>query len=147
MATPALLVDTNILRSYALLAKLRDKIQAGLVRVYIPTLVHAERIRQVADEKGHSFAIDVVRQFVNEYGFELLPLSIQHAEAIAEVWLNLKLQGYASTDWRAHRFDIVLCAIAQSSGYSLVTSDTGRHFKLVANRIEIDKLEAWLENL
>ena len=103
-----LLLDTNILWDRRICRRLADKKKAGLLRVYIPTLVHAERVRQMADQFGDRFALSVVRQFIAAAQFELLPLSIADAEAMAALWLDLKESGADTEYWHQHRFDIVL---------------------------------------
>jgi predicted nucleic acid-binding protein len=142
-----LLLDTNILWNLALCRRLAEQVKAGRLQVYIPTLVHAERIRQVADHYGENFALDVVRQFLDDAGFALLPLTTQAAESVAESWLELKSSGLADDYWKTHRFDIVLCAIARATGYILVVEDRGQHFRTVTHRMRIKELEAWLNNL
>ena len=83
-----LLLDTNILWDRRICRRLADKKKAGLLRVYIPTLVHAERVRQMADQFGDRFALSVIRQYIADTEFELLPLSITDAETLAEIWLH-----------------------------------------------------------
>ena len=144
MKRTSLILDTNVLWNLDLCRRLSARIAAGDLQVYIPTLVHAERIRQIAEQYGSSFAIDVVRQFVADARFELLPLAAGHAEAVADVWLQLKQIGVDDKYWQAHRFDIVLCAVARSSGYTLVTEETGSHFLVVPDRMDIEALEAML---
>lgn len=144
MKPTALILDTNVLWNRDLCRRLSARIAAGDVKVYIPTLVHAERIRQIAEHYGGSFAIDVVRQFIADARFELLPLAAEHAETVAEIWLQLRQEGATEDTWRAHRFDIVLCAVARSSGYTLVTEEKGSHFALVPARMSTVELEALL---
>ena len=147
MAEVKLLLDTNILWNLRLCQRLTEKVKTGQLLVYIPTLVHAERIRQVADQYGERFALDVVRQFIAAAQFELLPLSIADAEAMAALWLDLKESGADTEYWHQHRFDIVLCAIARTTGYTLVTDDQGAHFDRVAGRISLKELTAFVETL
>jgi predicted nucleic acid-binding protein len=144
MNPTALILDTNVLWNRTLCRRLSARIAAGDMQVYIPTLVHAERIRQIAEQYGGSFAIDVVRQFVADARFELLPLSVEHAETVADVWLQLRHNGMDDRYWQIHRFDIVLCAIARSSGYTLVTEEKGDHFALVSERVNTTELETLL---
>ena len=144
MNPTALILDTNVLWNLNLCRRLSASIAAGDMQVYIPTLVHAERIRQIAEQYGGSFAIDVVRQFVADARFDLLPLVAEHAEAVAEIWLQLRQDGANEDTWRAHRFDIVLCAVALASGYTLVTEETGAHFAVVPDRMNIEALEVML---
>jgi predicted nucleic acid-binding protein len=139
------LVDTNVLWNLPLCTRLTEKIATGTVRVYIPALVHAERLRQIADRYGERFSIDVVRQFLGASRFEVLPLSDRDAEAVADFWLILKSQGYTQSSWRTHRFDILLCAVARSRGYTLVTDDTEDHFLVLEDRINTTDLETWLD--
>ena len=146
MNPTALILDTNVLWNRDLCRRLSARIAAGDMQVYIPTLVHAERIRQIAEQYGGSFAIDVVRQFIADARFNLLPLTSEHAEALAEIWLQLRRGGANETTWRAHRFDILLCAVARASGYTLVTEETGSHFAVVPDRIDISGLEALLDS-
>jgi len=141
MNNTALLLDTNVLRKRSLRNRLTEKIRSGVLQVYVPTLVHAERIRQIADQKGEDFAIDVIQQLVEDSRFELLPLDVADAEAVADVWLQLKSQGASDNDWRQHRFDILLCAIARARGYALVTDDTGQHFEAVPTRMSTAQLQ------
>ncbi len=110
-------------------------------------MIHAERIRQIAHQKGESFAIDVIQQLVEASGFELLPFTTPDAEAIADVWLKLKANGATDQDWEKHRFDILLCAVAHSRGYMLVTDDTGDHFKAVPSRINTSALQKQLKQM
>ena len=79
--------------------------------------------------------------------FELLPFEIVDAEAVANVWLALKAKGSSDDDWKQHRFDILLCAIAQSRGYTLITDDTGQHFETVLARMNTPSLQNWLEQI
>jgi predicted nucleic acid-binding protein len=146
MSPTALILDTNVLWNRDLCRRLSARIAAGDMQVYIPTLVHAERIRQIAEQFGSSFAIDVVRQFIADARFDLLPLATEHAEAVAEIWLQLRQSGANEDTWRAHRFDIVLCAVASASGYTLVTEETGSHFAVVPYRLDISGLEALLDS-
>lgn len=145
MNNTALLLDTNVLRKPSLRNRLTEKIRSGDLQVYVPTLVHAERIRQIADQKGEDFAIDVIQQLVEDSRFELLPLDVADAEAVADVWLQLKSQGASDNDWRRHRFDILLCAIARARGYALVTDDTGQQFEAVPTRMSTAQLQNWIE--
>lgn len=144
MNQTALILDTNVLWNLDLCRRLSAHIVAGNMQVYIPTLVHAERIRQIAEQYGGSFAVDVVRQFITDARFDLLPLAPEHAEAVAEIWLQLRQGGANEDTWRAHRFAIVLCTVARSSGYTLVTQETGSHFAVVSDRMDIAALEALL---
>ena len=143
----ALLVDTNVLWKRTLRDQLTAKIKANLLRVYVPTLAHAERIRQIADEKGEQFALHVIQQLVAESGFELLPFSVEDAEAMAEVWLALKAKGATEHDWEQNRLDILLCAVAQSRGCTLITDDAGQHFNVVTSRMKTTDLRKWLEQI
>ncbi len=131
ISDPNLLVDTNLLWKHQLRNQLTEKIKAGALKVYLPTLMHAERIRQIADQRGEAFALHIIQQLVDASGFELLPLTVADAEAVAEIWLELKTQGFENKYWKENRFDILLCAIARSRGYTLVTDDTGDHFDLI----------------
>lgn len=144
MKRTALILDTNVLWNLDLCRRLSARIAAGDLQVYIPMLVHAERIRQIAEQYGSSFAIDVVRQFITDARFELLPLAVGHAEAVADVWLQLKEAGLDEKYWQLHRFDIVLCAVARASGYTLVTEEKGSHFALAPARMSAAELEAYL---
>ncbi len=141
----SILIDTNVLWKPSLRDQLTRKIKQGALQVYVPTLVHAERIRQIADEKGEDFAIHVIQQLVKESRFELLPFDVKDAETVADVWLEFKSQGASDNDWKEHRFDILLCAIARSRGYVLVTDDTGKHFESVPSRMNIADLQNWFE--
>lgn len=147
MNTDAILLDTNVLWKRSLRNRLTEKIESGVLQVYVPTLVHAERIRQIADKKGENFAIDTIQQLVEDSRFKLLPFDVQDAEAVADVWLDLKSQGASGDDWKRHRFDILLCAIARSRGYTLVTDDTGGHFGTVPSRMNTTDLQNWLEQM
>jgi hypothetical protein len=49
--------------------------------------------------------------------------------------------------WKTHRFDIVLCASARSTSYTLIVEDTGQHFATVPQRMRTKELETWLNNL
>ncbi|MFN8486846.1 MAG: hypothetical protein U0350_04585 [Caldilineaceae bacterium] len=147
MSEVTLLLDTNILWNLDLCRQLTEKIKSGHLRVCIPTLVHAERIRQIADRYGDRFALDVVRQFINDASFELLPLTTLDAEAVADVWLELKAKGLADDYWKAHRFDIVLCAVARATGYMLIVEDRGQHFALILQRMRTSELVTWLKSL
>ncbi len=141
----ALLLDTNVLRKRPLRNRLTERIRSGVLQVYVPTLVHAERIRQIADEKGEDFAIDVIQQLVEDSRFELLPFDVADAEAVADVWLDLRSQGASHDDWKQHRFDILLCAIARARGYTLVTDDTGQHFETAPSRMSTVQLQSLIE--
>jgi predicted nucleic acid-binding protein len=143
--TAAILLDTNTLWKSSLRDRLTEKIKAGTLQVFVPTLVHAERIRQIADAKGEDFAIDVIQQLVEESQFELLPFDVKDAEAVGEAWLDLKAQGASEDDWRQHRFDILLCAIARTRDYTLITDDAGKHFAIVSSRMDTTKLQSWIE--
>ena len=143
----AILLDTNVLWKPSLRNQLTEKIRSDALQVYVPTLIHAERIRQIADQKGEDFAIDVIQQFVEASGFELLPFSVEDAEAIADVWLALKAKGATGDYWKQHRLDLLLCAIAQSRGYTLVTDDTGSHFEVVSSRMNTTDLQNWLRQM
>jgi predicted nucleic acid-binding protein len=147
MSEVALLLDTNILWNLNLCRQLTEKIKLGSLRVYIPMLVHAERIRQIADHYGDRFALDVVRQFINDAGFELLPFTSQNAETVADIWLELKAKGVADDYWQAHRFDIALCAVARSTGHTLIVEDRGQHFTLILPRMRTGELIEWLQSL
>ena len=147
-----LLVDTNILWQHSLRNRLTDRIRSGQLRVYVPTIIHAERIRQLADSKGETFAIDVIRQAVAQSEFALLPFTTADAEALADLWSGLKAAVEPTTNaddyWRRNCIDILLCAVARSRGYTLVTNDKGQHFEwLVAERMDTGELENWLVNL
>lgn len=142
-----LLLDTNILWNRRICRLLADKKKAGQLRVYIPTLVHAERVRQMADQYGDCFALNVIRQYIADTEFDLLPLSIADAEMLAEVWLELKESGADSNYWHQHRFDILLCAIARATGHTLVVEDRGRHFNGVPARMNISELETFITSL
>lgn len=146
MSRAALILDTNILWNLDLCKRLTARIEIGDLEVFIPTLVHAERIRQIANHYDSDFAVDVVRQFVADARFDLLPLTAEHAETVAEVWLQLPEHEKTDNYWHAHRFDIVLCAIALSTGYVLMTEDSGSHLAVVADRMSIAELETWLSN-
>ncbi len=150
-ATNELLVDTNILWSRSLRNRLTERIRSGHLRVYVPTIIHAERIRQVADKWGETFAIDTIRQQVAQSEFDLLPFTTADAEALAALWPDLKaaVEPATSADeyWRRNCVDILLCAVARSRGYTLVTDDKGQHFDwLVAERMDTSALESWLDN-
>jgi len=145
MTRITLILDTNVLWNLDLCKRLSARIEAGQFRVYIPTLVHAERLRQVADTRGENFAIDVVRQFIADARFQLLPLTTEQAETVAEIWLQLKRNRASEDYWKANRFDIVLCAIARSSGHTLVTDEKGEHFAVISDRMNMAELEALLE--
>ena len=106
-----------------------------------------ERIRQIADKLGEDFAIHMIQQLVEASRFELLPFDVRDAEAVADVWLALKSQGESDDYWKQHRFDILLCAVARSRVYTLVTDDTGKHFKTVSSRMNITDLQHWLEQI
>lgn len=142
-----LLLDTNILWNRRICRRLADKKKAGQLRVYIPTLVHAERVRQMADQFGDRFALSVIRQYIADTDFELLPLSIADAETLAEIWLELKQSGVDSKYWHQHRFDIMLCAVARATGYTLVVEDRGEHFKTIPARLSLNELEKLIDSL
>jgi hypothetical protein len=147
MSSAALLLDTNIVFNERRCEQLTEHVKAGRLRVFIPTLVHAERIRQVADRYGDTFAIDVVRQFVSDAGFELIPLTTEHAEMLADVWLELKITGIDHAYWKAHNFDILLCAVARSTDFRFAVDDTSRHFDTVIHRMNWSQVEVWLQTL
>jgi len=88
MTTNAILVDTNILWKPHLRNKLTEKIEAGQLQVYVPTLMHTERIRQLAAKKGEDFAIDVIRQAVKASKFQLLPFEGMMTSANLETGLR-----------------------------------------------------------
>jgi predicted nucleic acid-binding protein len=141
-----ILVDTNVLWKPSLRDRLTERIGSGNLQVYVPTLVHAERVRQIADEKGEGFAIHVIQQLVEASRFELLPFDVQDAEAVADVWLDLvKRYGVSNDDWTRDRFDILLCAVARARSYTLVTDDNGRHFQVVTSRMSSLELADWME--
>lgn len=147
MTAPALLVDTNILWKRGLRQQLTTKIETGKLRVYVPTLIHAERIRQIADIKGERFALDFIQQAVKQSRFQLLPFDVKAAEAMAEVWLNLKKIGFGTTEWKQHRLDILLCAIASTDNYILITEDKGKHFQIISKKMDTIELQTWLQTL
>ncbi len=147
-----LLVDTNILWRRSLRNRLTERVRSGQLRVYVPTIIHAERVRQLADDRGEAFSIEVIRQQVIESGFDLLPFTTADAEALADLWHDLKSAvepaDNATAYWRHNSIDILLCAVARSRGYPLVTDDQGRHFDLLAaKRMNTGELENWLVNL
>ncbi len=151
-AVNELLVDTNILQQHSLRNRLTERIRSGQLRVYVPTIIHAERIRQLADSKGEAYAVDTVRQAVAQSEFALLPFSPADAEALADLWHDLKAAVEpamnAADYWRRNCIDILLCAVARSRGYTLVTDDKGQHFEwLVAAHMDTGQLEDWLVNL
>lgn len=150
-ATNELLIDTNILRRNSLRNRLTEHIRSGQLRVYVPTIIHAERVRQLADDRGEAFAIEVVRQQVAQSEFDLLPFTTADAEALADLWPDLKAAvepaGNADDYWRRNCIDILLCAVARSRGYTLVTDDKGQHFDwLVVERMDTGALSLWLDN-
>ncbi len=146
MNIETLILDTNVLWNRDLCDRLTKRIKTGRLRVYIPTLVHAERIRQIANHYGEQFAIDIVRQFIRDARFILHPLSVEDAESVADVWLKLKSWGMNEDYWKQHRFDILLCAIACSTGYKLITAEEhGTHFEILTERMSVQELEIWLE--
>jgi predicted nucleic acid-binding protein len=145
--TAAILLDTNALWKPSTRDRLTEKIKAGVLQVFVPTLVHAERIRQIADARGEDFTIDVIQQLVEESRFELLPFDVRDAEAVGEAWLDLKSRGVSEDDWQQHRFDILLCAIARARSYTLVTDDAGKHFGIVSARMNTAELQSWIEQL
>ncbi len=147
MTIPAILVDTNILWKSSLRNKLTDKIEAGKLQVYVPTLMHAERIRQIAAEKGENFVIDFIRQAVKASKFQLLPFEVQDAEAIADVWLELNRNNQTKAYWKKHRLDILLHAIIYARNYPLATDDTGKHLETAAGLMNSTDLQTWLETL
>ena len=147
MREVSLLLDTNILWNLNLCRQLTAKIKSGALRVFIPTLVHAERIRQVADHYGDRFALDVVRQFIDDASFELLPFTTRDAETVADIWLELKAKGVADDYWKVHRFDIVLCAVARATGHTLIVEDRGQHFRLILPRLRTGELVEWLKSV
>ncbi len=142
-----IILDANVLWKPSLRNQLTEKVKAGVLQVYVPTLVHAERIRQIADEKGETFAINTIQQLVEASLFELLPFEVTDAETVAEIWLALKAKGLGHDDWKKHRFDILLCAIARSRGYTLITNDAGQHFDVISDRKNTANLQSWLEQL
>ena len=150
-----IIVDTNVIFNNQLNRLLSQKVRDGVLTVYVPTLVHAERVRQVAHEKGILFSIDFFRQTVALTGFTLLELTQTDAEAVAEVWLYLKdrlafsSENEARKYWRKHRFDIVICAVAHSRGHIFVTDERKDrpHFAILTNRLRIDELQPWLDQL
>jgi len=147
-----LLVDTNILWKHSLRNRLTDQIRSGRLRVYVPTIIHAERVRQLADSKGETFAIEVIRQAVAQSEFDLLPFTTGDAEALADLWHDLKSAVEPTHDaidyWRRNSIDILLCAVARSRGYPLVTDDRGPHFdSLVSERLNTGELESRLISL
>lgn len=143
--TTTLLADTNLLFRRSLRHVLTTGIETGQIEVYIPTLVHAERIRQIAHQKGLDFAIDSLRQAINDAKFKLLPLNVEDAEAVADVWLYLVSQQLATEAyWNKNRFDIILCAIAHARQYPLVSDDQGKHFNFVPQLIRSQELHHWL---
>jgi predicted nucleic acid-binding protein len=151
-AVNELLVDTNILWRRSLRNRLTERVRSGQLRVYVPTIIHAERIRQLADKNGEDFAIDSIRQAVDQSEFALLPFTTADAEALADLWLELKAgvePGQNAVEyWRRNCIDILLCAVARARGYTLVTDDQGQHFDwLVAERMNTGQLESWLVDL
>ena len=151
-AVNELLVDTNILWRRSLRNRLTERVRSGQLRVYVPTIIHAERIRQLADKNGEDFAIDTIRQAVGQSEFALLPFTDADAEALADLWPELKAAveptGDAIDYWRRNCIDILLCAVARARGYTLVTDDRGQHFDwLVAGRMNTSELESWLVDL
>jgi len=142
-----LLVDTNILYKTEFLDLLQEAIQKNQIEVYIPAIVHAERIRQVADDQGEKFSIKVVHQYLQAYGFQILPLSAKQAEAIADLWITIKSSDYYHDKyWERNRFDMVVCAVASATGYTLVAEDKGKHFDLV-KRMSMEEVGRWLDKV
>jgi predicted nucleic acid-binding protein len=145
------LLDTNIIRRSGLLKIIAQKVEAGLINAFIPTIIHAERVRQLADAKGEHFSLQVIKTHFSDNPILFLEFSREDAEAIATVWLALKKNyGYTQDDWRKHRFDILLCAIAESRQMILITDDAhGQHFQLIPDnrRMNANEFEVWLNNL
>lgn len=147
-----LLVDTNVLWDASLRYDLRQRIQVNDWIVYFPTLVHAERIRQLARDKGEQFALDFVRQQVKDSRFQPLSFSLGDAETVAHIWLALSQKlnfphgdnEDASNYWNKHKLDILLCAVAVNRGYTLVTDDKGSHFDLVPMKLTVNELKQQL---
>jgi len=151
MAELTLLLDTNILWDIALCQRLSEKRRNGQIEAYIPTIIHAERIRQIANQYGETFSIDAPRQFIRNYQFQLLPFSAQDAEAVAAIWLYIcgKISVNDQQDYWLHNcIDVLLCAVAHARGYMLVTNDQcGHHFEIVSDRMTTNELEARLMSM
>lgn len=119
-----LIVDTNVLYRLDLCQTLSEKIAEGQLEVFVPTIIHAERIRQVADWYGENFSIGIVRQFIEDHGFQIIEFSVKDAEEVAQAWVELKEEcRYSKQEWRTHYFDILLCAVARSRSLQLITDD------------------------
>lgn len=143
----AVLLDTNIVHRPRLLAVVRQKVEAGLIEAFIPTIVHAERVRQLAEKEGLAFSLRVIQTYFRNNPIRFLDFSREDAEAVAEVWLRLKQeQAYTERDWRIHRFDILLCAVSLSRQMILVTDDIrGKHFNVLPpeQKMSSTELELW----
>lgn len=112
--------------------QLSQKIKEGTIQVYIPAIVHAERIRQVVERHGQNFSITIIHNYLATYQFKILPFEQNDAESLSSLWLDLKQQFHCNQQyWEANRFDIFLCAIARARNLTYVTNDTGNHFQLI----------------
>ncbi|MDM8519794.1 hypothetical protein QUF64_07085 [Anaerolineales bacterium HSG6] len=154
MSQPTLLLDTNVLWNWRYLRQhLTPLIEARRLQVYIPTIVHAERIRQYAQVRGEQFALRVIQLAITDSKFELLPFETIDAEALANIWLAIKNNTLSNefedveSYWQAHRLDILLCATAHARGYTLVTDDTGIHFEAIPRRMTFLQVKDYLNEL
>ncbi len=143
------LVDTNFFyMPKPLRQALTEQVRLAQIQVYVPTLVYAERVRQLADKLANkydpSFSLSIAKQIIATSRFTLLDFNQVDAEQTAQLWLDLKAKGYSKDDWRKHRLDILLCAIAQARNYTLITNDKGLHFDMVRQRMDEEKLREWL---
>jgi len=141
------LLDTSILRFTKFLTRLKQVIETRDLEAYIPALVHAERIRQTADKFGEELALDAVDQFLQKYQLQVLPHDREQAEAVANLWIAIKSSDYFYEKyWEKNRFDIVICAVAYATGYTLIAEDKGHHFDLV-ERKNMEEISRWLDEL
>lgn len=136
-----ILIDTNIFWEKNICKQLSQKVIEGSIQVYIPAIVHAERIRQLADKYGQNFSMVIIHDYLAAYDFKVLSFEQRDAEALSTLWLDLKQQFNCDQQyWEANRFDIFLCAIARARNLTYVTNDKGNHFDLIET-LPLDNLE------
>jgi len=96
---------------------------------------------------GKEFALDTFDQFFQEYQLQILPFDKEQAEAVANLGITIKSSDhYHKKYWEKNRFDIVICAVAHATGYTLIAKDKGKHFDLV-ERKSMEEVSRWLDEV
>lgn len=122
--TTAIALDSNALKH---LFKHHDlvvhqRVAEGTLRVYVPVIVYAEQAIYPA------YAIDNVVEALNA---QVIPLEIDHARQLGELWQNLPdpfRRQRKRELWRQHKFDWLITAMVCCQNWILVTDDQGAAF-------------------